>query len=42
MAIRLGLAVMVLTLLAACGTMHCAENSENSHVNGGCGVLQKF
>jgi len=42
MAIRLSLAIIVLTLLAGCGTMHCAENSDNSRVNGGCGVLQKF
>ncbi|HTX47758.1 MAG TPA: hypothetical protein VME40_00085 [Caulobacteraceae bacterium] len=42
MSIRLSLAVLVLALLAGCGTLHCAENSENSHVNGGCGLLQKF
>jgi hypothetical protein len=42
MRVRFGLAMLVLTLLAGCGTMHCAENSENSHVDGGCGVLQKF
>jgi len=39
---RVGLMIVMLALLGACGTLHCAENSENSRVNGGCGVLQKF
>lgn len=42
MAMRLSLAVLVLALLAGCGTLHCAETSDNSRVNGGCGLLHKF
>ncbi|HUO13124.1 MAG TPA: hypothetical protein VMU37_10260 [Caulobacteraceae bacterium] len=42
MAMRLSLAVLVLALLAGCGTMHCSEQSENNRVNGGCGLLHKF
>ncbi len=42
MRLRLGLTLLLLAMLAGCGTMHCSENSENSRVNGGCGVQQTF
>jgi hypothetical protein len=40
--VRLGLGLILLVLVSACGTLHCAENSDNSRVNGGCGVQQTF
>ena len=42
MMVRLGLALVLMAFLAGCGTLHCAENSDNSRVNGGCGVQQTF
>ena len=41
-AVRLGFGLILLVLVSACGTLHCAENSDNSRVDGGCGVQQTF
>jgi hypothetical protein len=38
----MGAVMLMAALLAACGTLHCAENSDNSQVAGGCGLQHTF
>jgi hypothetical protein len=40
--LRIGAALLAAAMLSACGTLHCAENSQNSQVNGGCGLQHTF
>jgi hypothetical protein len=42
MARRLGLSLLMLALLGACNTLHCAERSQNNRSAGACGLTSTF
>jgi uncharacterized protein YceK len=42
MAVRLALALIVVSLLAGCGSLRCDESSRNSRAAGGCGLHSTF
>lgn len=42
MKMKLTLALILAAMLAACNSLHCQEQSENSHARGGCGLQSTF
>ncbi len=39
---RIGLALVLMAMLAGCNTLHCGEQSDGSRASGGCGMQSTF